>query len=238
MTALRRVPAEAWTVVVIVAVVIAVFLVGRANPIPPPTVTTDALGPAGGETVAEYTARAAASLQARGPSDAESGPPDALHWALVSFEQGVSADAAARSAAPMRISEVLSHVPVDGAQTPVTPVQVPATDDPAVMVARAQSRAADVVAQRTGLATAPGEAAGSGDTAGSGHAAGSRETVAAAVVDGLRGGCACVMALVVHGTLGDLRAVAGRPGVLAVEALPADAVFGSFAVRPPVQYLR
>ncbi|WP_182357546.1 hypothetical protein [Tomitella gaofuii] len=231
MTALRRVPAEVWTAVVIVAVVIAVFLVGKANPIPPPPVTTDALGPAAGETAAEYTARAAASLQPRGTPDAEHGPSEALHWALVSFDQGVGAEDAARAVAPVRISEVLSHVPVDGAQTPVTPVQVPATDDPAAMVARAQSRAADVVAQRTGLAAAGRYAAGAGNAAGAGS------TTAAAVVDGLRGGCACVMALVVHGTLGDLRAVADRPGVLAVEALPADAVFGRFAVRPPVQYL-
>ena len=45
-------------------------------------------------------------------------------------------------------------------------------------------------------------------------------------------GCACVRALVVHAAGPALRAVAAHPQVAAVEALPADAVYGSFSVRP------
>ena len=45
-------------------------------------------------------------------------------------------------------------------------------------------------------------------------------------------GCACAIALVVRGSTDQLRSVAAQPGVMAVEALPSDAVFGRFAVAP------
>ncbi len=207
MSLLRRIPAGAWTALAVIVVVVAVYLVGRANPIPPPPVTTDALGPDNSETAAEYTARAAQSLE-------QPGDPAALHWALVSLPGGVSAAAAAAAAAPVRISEVLVHVPLDDAQTPVTAVQVPAADDPAAMVSTAQGVAADTVASSAGTTGTAGR-----------------------VVDALRGGCGCVVGLVVHARLDQLRTVAGRDGVAAVDALPADAVFGGFAVRPATPLL-
>ncbi len=207
MRALRRVPAEVWTVLVLVAAVIAVYLVGRADPIPPPPVTTDALGPEHSESPQDYMARAAETLRPHGDSDA-------AHWALVSFRGGTAAAAAAEAVAPVRISEVLAHVRLDGRQTPVTTVQVPATDRPAAMVTRALPLAADTIA------------------AGYGPAAAASGPDADAVTGALRAGCDCVVGLVVRAQLEQLRRVSQRPGVAAVEALPADAVFGSFAVRP------
>lgn len=41
-----------------------------------------------------------------------------------------------------------------------------------------------------------------------------------------------ITGLLVRGTLGQLRSIEGRPGVVAVEALAADAVVGRFGVRP------
>ena len=212
MRALRRVPAEVWTAVVVVLAVIAVYLVGRANPIPPPPITTDALGPEHSESPQDYIARAADTLR-------PGGDPDAAHWALVSFGEGTAAPAAARAVAPVRISEVLTHVRLDGRQTPVTTVQTPATDRPAAMVSRALPQAADRIDSGYGPAAA---ASGPADDA---------------VTGALREECDCVVGLVVRAPLDQLREVSHRPGVAAVEALPADAVFGSFAVRPPTTSL-
>lgn len=209
---LRRVPPALWTALGVIVVIAAVFFAGYENPIPPAPVTTDALGPGNSETADQYVARARATLS--GQDD-----PEAPRWAMVSFDEGVSAGAAADAVAPVRISEVLSYVPVDGTQTPVTAIQTPATDDPAAMVARAQKRAADRIAERAG--GAPG-----------------RGSVVDEVTGALRGGCDCVVGLIVRGGLAELRAIDARPDVEAVEALPADAVFGSFAVRPLAPRMR
>ncbi|MBD8507776.1 hypothetical protein HT102_14905 [Hoyosella sp. G463] len=44
-------------------------------------------------------------------------------------------------------------------------------------------------------------------------------------------GCACIIGILVRGPASALDAVAARPGVSSVEALPADARWGTFAVR-------
>src|SRR5699024_918312 len=164
----------------------------------------------------QYLRSAEASLA---PQDGGGGQDASPRWGLVSFEDGTAADDAARAVAPVRISEVLTHVPLDGMQTPVTAIQTPATDDPAAMVGYAQKRAADRIAARAGAASGRGG-------------------VVDQVTDALRSGCDCVVGLIVRGDLAHLRTIAGRPGVRAVEALPPDAVFCSFAVRPLMPGMR
>lgn len=205
--ALKHVPPAVWTTLAVIVVLVVVYLVGRANPLPPPRITTDALGPDNSETQDQYTARAAATIAADGRQE-DAGEP---RWALVSFQQGMSADAAAAAVGGVRISEVVTWLPDDSAQTPVTVVQVPAAEDPASMVEHAQRRAADQVEQSSVRA---------GGTAGD-------------VVRALRGGCACVVGLVVRADLPELRDIADRRDVTTVDALPGDAVFGTFAVRSP-----
>src|SRR5699024_6260786 len=138
------------------------------------------------ESPQDYISRAAATLQPHGD-------PGAAHWALVSFRAGTEAPAAAQAVAPVRISEVLTHVRLDGRQTFVTTVQVPATEEPAAMVSRALAQAADRIA------------------GGYGGAVSASGPAADAVTDALRAGCDCVVGLVVRAELDRLRAVAGRP---------------------------
>lgn len=210
MRRLRKVPPAVWTAAGVIVVLAAVLLAGYENPNPPPPVTTDALGPGNSESLQQYLRAADASLS---PQDGDSDDGSAPRWAMVSFEEGTAADGAAQMVAPVRISEVLTHVPLDGTQTPVTATQTPATGDPAATVGFAQKRAAEHIAERAGEASGRGGAV-------------------AQVTGALRGGCDCVVALIVRGDLERLRTIEGRPGVRAVEALPPDAVFGSFAVRP------
>ncbi|MGV9668328.1 hypothetical protein ACWDUL_24660 [Nocardia niigatensis] len=132
------------------------------------------------------------------------------HWALLTFSEGITADRIPEFNGGLRISEVDYHVAVDRVATPIIGIGVPAGD--AVAVASVKSAAAQMDSTPT---------------------FDDRSTRVKNLVAGrLRANCACVVALVLHGTLDQLRTLAAHPGVRAVEALPADASADVFAVSP------
>ncbi|MEV0761007.1 hypothetical protein [Nocardia sp. NPDC050435] len=182
------------------------FVLGALNPPRPLGVGTDRLGPEQGETVADYLARARDSL--RGEESGE-------RWALVSFTRElVPAEIPAHSGG-LRIGQVLHRVPLPRVQTPIVTVGVPAGDG--VAVASAGDAAWQLEAQ-----LAHDRSAGVLDDR--------ALRVTTVSIARLREGCACTVGLVVRGTLPQLRALGNE--VRAVEALPADAVDGHFAVSP------
>ncbi|MFI5503625.1 hypothetical protein ACIA5E_31590 [Nocardia asteroides] len=132
------------------------------------------------------------------------------HWALVSFTDYLTPDRIPTAAGGLRISGVIQHVPIDRVQTPVITVATPAS----VETARNSADAA------AGLLLAqqfrdPRSA-----------------EIARVTAARLRANCACTAGIVVRGTLPQLRDLAATPGVRAVQALPADAIAGRFAVAP------
>ncbi|MFC9665323.1 hypothetical protein ACFVJ5_34280 [Nocardia sp. NPDC127606] len=132
------------------------------------------------------------------------------HWALVSFTEYIAPQQLPAAADGLRISGVIQHVPVDRVQTPVITVATPGGDEPAV---RSGEAAAGLVAAQ--------------------RFRDERSAAVAHVTESrLRAGCACTAGLVVRGTLPQLRDLATQPDVRAVQALPADAVAGRFAVSP------
>lgn len=190
---------------VLAAVVLAGAVVGLgvANPVPPARISTDRLGPDAGEQVAEYLDRARTTL--------ESGADDAApHWALVSLAAPSTPQQVLDIAGDVRVAQVLFRVPLDRVQTPMLAIPVAANPTavlraPAVAAARLQ---ASVV----------------------GHDR--QSLVAAYSAAQLSDGCGCVVGATVRGSLDELQHLADMPGVRAVEALPSDAVAGSFAVTP------
>ncbi|MGW5574244.1 hypothetical protein ACWEVD_23870 [Nocardia thailandica] len=132
------------------------------------------------------------------------------HWALVSFDEPITPARIPEYSGGLRIAGVVEYVAIDRVQTPVITVATPAGDAVAM---RAPQDAANLLAvqptrdERTAA-------------------------VARVVTNRLRAGCACTVGLIVRGTLPELRALADRPGVRSVQALPADAIAGRFAVAP------
>ncbi|MFD6393344.1 hypothetical protein [Nocardia sp. NPDC060259] len=133
-----------------------------------------------------------------------------LHWALVSFTDYLTPQQIPAASGGLRISGVIQHVPIDRVQTPVITIATPAGDEPAVK--SADAAAGLLAAQRYR------------DQRGA--------DIARVTEARLREGCACTAGLVVRGTLPQLRELAAQPGVRAVQALPADAIAGRFAVSP------
>ncbi|GAA4480432.1 hypothetical protein GCM10023094_26950 [Rhodococcus olei] len=182
-----------------------VLVLGAANPPRQAPIATDRLGPDSGELVADYLARASASVDPTGTDP---------RWALVTFTTEVTATQAASLVGAAgtddaAISQLWFRVPIDRVQTPIV----------AVGVAGAES-----------IARAPGYAAAQlYGTTGEWDRQGRIDAVSAAR---LGENCACALAATIRASQRDLAAVAAVPGVRAVEALPADAVFGRFAVRP------
>ena len=131
-------------------------------------------------------------------------------WGSVSFDREFTAEQAYAAANGVRISMVLFRVPLDRVQTPILTVGVPGSER---SVLNATARAAGQIQ----------ESFGAGDRQAQIDAVSQRRLLA---------GCACVVTVVVRGTAAELSEVAGRDGVRAVEALPADAVSGKFAVEP------
>ena len=215
-----------WALAALAAFLGLALVLGMANPLPPPRISTDTLGPDGGEPTGQYLQRAAESLR---DSDAgiasvdtggvgtgsESTEP---RWGLVSFVDPSTPAVAAAAVGGVRISEVLFWSPSAGAQSPLVTVSTAASEDPAALLRRAQEEAANQLAADASVAAL--------------------EDVRATVVADLREGCPCVVGVLVRAPLDQLRAIADDPGVRAAEALPADAIFGRFAVRallPPQQ---
>lgn len=177
-------------------------VVGALNPLPRPGVTTDTLGPDNGDTVDEYVARGVASVdEARGDEDS--------HWSLVSFRSAVSPEAASRSAADVRIAQVLFRVPIERVQTQVIAVGVPGTESSVV-------ESEDIAASRLQGSMGQWDRQSQIDAASSTR---------------LAAGCDCVVGIVVHATGDALARIADGADVRAVEVLPSDAIAGKFAVR-------
>ncbi|MFZ2176071.1 MAG: hypothetical protein WAW17_18930 [Rhodococcus sp. (in: high G+C Gram-positive bacteria)] len=192
--------------VAVAAILVAVVVIlGALHPVRRAPVATDALGPANGEVVADYLARAAGGLI--GGTDATDTDP---RWALVSFTDPVTIDAVAALPGGPRVSQVLLRVPLDRVQTPLVAVAVPDNQE-------ALRRAPAVAAGRL-QATAPG-----GDRA---------ARIASVSADRLLAGCACVVGVVVRAVPDQLREIAAGPLVRAVEALPRDATAGRVSVTP------
>ncbi|WP_305091677.1 hypothetical protein [Prescottella sp. R16] len=131
-------------------------------------------------------------------------------WALVSFDTPVTVGALLDAVGDIRVSQVLLRVPLDRVQTPI--VAVPVGADP------------EAVRRAPAVASARLSAAVAGDDR--------QSAVATYSAARLSEGCACVVGAVVRATPDRLRPVADGAGVRAVEALPADAVAGAFAVTP------
>lgn len=225
-----------------------------------PGVMSDALGPDHGEPVAEYTDRAAASLvgddgavevvggggdggdQPDDDNDDDPTPslgPGAPRWALVSAAQAWTAPAAEAVVRDLpRVSGLVVQVPVDGVAMPVREVVLPepvaGETSRELVMGRGLERAAD------GFEDAPSTSVGAAATAGTGPggevpggAAADRSAAAATLTASrIRSGAPAIIGLIVRATPAQLRDVARLSGVRAVEALPADAVWGRFAVRP------
>ncbi|WP_435591895.1 hypothetical protein [Nocardia sp. bgisy118] len=180
-------------------------VLGALNPPRELGVGTDRLGPDHAEPVAEYLVRARDSLSG---ADADQ------HWALVSFTEPVTPQSIPAHSGGLRIGQVLHRVPIPGVQTPLVAVPVPAGD--AVAVASADAAAWQIQDQLESTVTSD-----------------ERYTrIMTVAMSRLREGCACTVGLVVRGTLPELRNLASVDGIRAVEALPADAVAGHFAVSP------
>ena len=182
----------------------------------PPSSATPApgsvrLGPEAGEDVAAYLARVPATLP-----DGERAP------ALVQFtSEATPADALAAVVGTTPLTAVF-RVPLPRVQTALRFVAL----EPGVPAATALD-SARVRAQRAAAAEAlqagrPGAVA----------------AVEAASLD--RADCRCVVALVVDSDRAGLGAVAGRPGVRAVEAAPPGTTQGELALAPllPEQTIR
>ncbi|WP_067829982.1 hypothetical protein [Nocardia inohanensis] len=133
-----------------------------------------------------------------------------LHWALISLTERVTADRVPGYAAGHRISEVDYHVAIDRVATPIVSIGVPAGEAAAV-------RSIDSAGYIVEYPPVP---------------AGRQADVQKVVAARLHAHCACVVGIVVHATLPDLRNLAAQPGVRVVEALPPDASAGVFAVSP------
>ncbi|WP_063020214.1 hypothetical protein [Nocardia niwae] len=133
---------------------------------------------------------------------------DEPRWALVSFTESSVPGGIPAHNGGLRVSQVLYRVPIDRVQTPLVAVPVP------------EGVAAAVDSARDAAWLLP-------------HPADDRAArVIAFSAARLRDGCGCVVGLVVRGSPARLRDLAGQNGIRAVQALPADAVAGSFAVAP------
>ncbi|QCQ91480.1 hypothetical protein [Rhodococcus sp. SGAir0479] len=198
--------ARTWPSVVAAAVLVgAVVGLGIANPVPDARISTDRLGPDAGEQVTEYLDRARGTL-----ADDPAAGADTRHWALVSLAAPAAPQHLLDVTADLRVAQVLLRVPLDRVQTPM--VAIPVAANPTAVL-----RASGVAAARLHTSIV-------------GHDR--QSLVAAYSAAQLSDGCACVVGATVRGTLDQLRLLADTPGVRVVEALPPDAVAGSFAVSP------
>ncbi|MGW5221819.1 hypothetical protein ACWEQA_28490 [Nocardia sp. NPDC004085] len=133
---------------------------------------------------------------------------DEPRWALASFTEPLAPGDIPAHSGGLRIAQVLYRVPAPGVQTPLVAVPVP----------EGVASAVDSSSDAAWLLPRPADERSA--------------RVVAFSAARLRGGCGCVVGLVVRGAPAQLRDLAGQKGIRAVQALPADAVAGSFAVAP------
>lgn len=200
-------------IVALAALLAVVYVLGSRVPDKDVFITTDALGPESGESAAEYRDRAGQTLAEDGD-----GAGDADRWALVTLAAPSTAEQAAAAADPARISQVMFAPVVDEAPLGAVP-----TMTMAIPAASPAASAAELI-DLAGVAAA--EKVRVDDTV-----AGSR-VVREQTAEVLADDCDCVTALLVRAAPSVLRVLDTRPQVTAVEALPDDAVYGRFAVRP------
>lgn len=198
----RRILGAGAIAIVIIGVIVGLIVQSAPHPDP---VTTDRLGPDYGESVTEYRARAHDSL---------SGDDGGEHWALVSFTDYPTAAALPQYRTDLRVGRVLYEVPIPRVSTPLVDVRVPDNDE---ALLRSADDAASQLMSRHQRNVVPDERT---------------NRVLDLSIDRLRGECACVAGLIVRAPLSVLSDLAERGQVRAVQALPADAVAGSFAVTP------
>lgn len=213
------------------AVLAGVVVMGAVSTPTPPAPSDDRLGPTVGTVVDDYVAESARSLAAI--SD------DQPRWALVSLTQPVAVSdvgawftegaGASESAAGVRLSSVHVRVPLERVATPTLTVDVPAGPQAIALVPgiAAQRWATAIGLDPTGT---NGLATAAVDDAAYRRAAAAYEVGVARLSDD----SASVIALTVRADADDLRALAADGRVRAVQALEADAVFGRFAVVPPI----
>ncbi|PTM87422.1 hypothetical protein [Dietzia psychralcaliphila] len=241
--------------VVIVLALVALLTALRTELPRSPGVMSDSLGPENGELVDDYLARAAGSLDGDGDDDdgdsdsasasdggrdsdgngdAANGDAangdvdaDAPRWALITAGWAWTVPEAAGVVRELpRVSGLYVQVPVDGVAMPVTgvtlaePVAGEAGREPVF------DRGLRNVVQRLDGVDPAGPGVPSPPDAGRAAATN------ALTVSRLRSGAPAIVGLLARGTPAQLRAVAEQPWVRAVEALPADAVWERFAVRP------
>ncbi|WP_224386465.1 hypothetical protein [Pseudonocardia sp. ICBG1293] len=211
-----------WTAAAMAVVFLgAVWAAGSGPSAGPPAATGSVrLGPDPGQDVAGYLAGLPATLPAPGVSVP----------ALVQFARPLTPSAAATAGSGTQTTTAVFRVPFDRVQTALRFEPVTGTGDPGAALGVARERAAyaaeadaDRAARDGGEAAAPEARA----------ALARRAAVAAAEGRALGDpGCACVVALVVTADHAALDAVAGRPGVRAVQAAPPGTTAPELALSP------
>ncbi len=193
------------TVLLVVALAAALYVLGVTQPPKRSAVGSDRLGPDSGANVTTYLVDAADGLMHVG-----SGP----RWALIALRTPIGDDAAWSLTLDTQVSQVAFHVPIAGVTTPTT--------------------LAAVTGERASLATARVNAinAVTGTNPETGTPAGRDQRVSRVTAARLRAGCGCIVAMVVRAGGPRLRMLAAAPVVRGVEVLPADAAGGRFAVVP------
>jgi len=193
-----------WGGLLALAVVAAMVLaLGVNTPVRRAGTAGIALGPGSGEQVDGYLARAAAALPTAG------GP----YWALVSLRAELTPAVAAAIGGSARLSRVVLQVPIERVQTAQLSIDLADQRDRTVELQDAMSAAADQL-----LRIPPADA---------------RATAVTQVsVSRLRGDCACVLAMLVHGSADELRVIAAQPSVRAVQAAPARTELRALSVMP------
>ncbi len=189
-------------------VVVAALALGTTAPTDPLPAAGASLGPAPGGPVAPYVAASTAELDRAGGSSPR--------WALLAPTAELTAPEAAALAAGTRTSRVLLRVPVTAVQTPLLSAEVADQSGTAALAAELADR------QRRAGATLA--ASGGGSDRGS--------RVDALASARLRDGCTCIVGLLLRGTPDELRAVAARQGVRAVQVAPEGTGYGQLAVSP------
>lgn len=162
------------------------------------------LGPDPGEAVPDYLARLPATLPA----------PGERALALVQLDRELTTDAAAALTGSAAPAEVVFRVPIPRVQTALRFETLPAGAPVAAALDTARQRAGHAAeADASRLTDRPA-------------------AVARAEAAAYAGPCACVVALVVSADRAGLEALAGAPGVRAVESAPVGVTAPELALSP------
>jgi hypothetical protein len=193
-----------WVALVVLAVVLGCTIWASGGRDEVPVTGVQRLGPDTGEPVADYLQRAAASLLVG------SSP----QWALVQLDNYLTPEPAAELVQGVRLAKVVLRVPLPRVQTMLITRDLPGQRPAAELTEALRSAAQERLAASRAAS------------------AGRRAAITAAEATRLWEGCACVLALLVLGDPGALRAVTARPGVRAVHAALPDTPIQELAISP------